>query len=200
MKIKTSKFIQSAVYPKDYPDHDYPEIAFIGRSNVGKSSLINMLLDRKNLAKVSSTPGKTALVNFFDINEEFCFVDLPGYGYAKRSKKELKQWDTMIERYLSQRENLVLFFILLDIRRVPNDKDLQIIDWLNHFDKNYRIIITKIDKVNQKTKHKQLKSIVDATGHTMMDLFLTSSFKRTGRKEILNEIQHTVYVDYDSED
>ena len=125
MKIKNSKFIQSAVWPEHYPNHDYPEIAFIGRSNVGKSSLINMLLERKGLAKVSSTPGKTALVNFFDVNEEFCFVDLPGYGYAKRSKKELKQWDSMIDRYLSQRENLVLFFILLDIRRVPNEKDLK---------------------------------------------------------------------------
>ena len=196
MKINSSKFIQSAVWPKHYPDHDYPEVAFIGRSNVGKSSLINMLLDRKSLAKVSSTPGKTSLVNFFDINGEFSFVDLPGYGYARRSKKELKQWNEMIEKYLSTRKNLVLFFMLLDIRRVPNEKDLQIIDWLNYYDKNYRIIVTKIDKVTQKEKSKQLRKIADLTGLLIRDLLLTSSTKRKGRKEVLKEIQDTIYIEY----
>ncbi len=196
MKIKTSKFIQSAVWPKHYPDHHYPEIAFIGRSNVGKSSLINMLLDRKSLAKVSSTPGKTALVNFFEVNEEFSFVDLPGYGYAKRSKTELKQWRQMIDRYLSERANLVLFFLLLDIRRVPNEHDLQIIDWLKYYNKNYRVIITKIDKVTQKEKNKQLKKISQITEIPTNNLLLTSAFKKRGKKEVLDAIKDTIYIDY----
>jgi len=135
MKINYSKFIVSATKPNQYPVHALAEVAFMGKSNVGKSSLINMLLDRKKLAKVSSTPGKTTLINFFDVNGTLGFVDLPGYGYASRSKKEQQSWGVMIETYLSIRENLMLFFLLLDVRRAPSTNDLQILKWLQSYRK-----------------------------------------------------------------
>jgi len=190
MKIKYSEFIKSATKPEQYPLHHMPEVAFIGKSNVGKSSLINMLLQRKKLAKVSSTPGKTTLINFFDVNGEVVFVDLPGYGYAERSKKQRESWVKMIETYLSVRENLWLFFLLLDIRRTPSQADLQILTWLREYTKHYAIILTKSDKLNQKEKNKQIKIISEKTGLDKKDLYIVSSLKKTGRENILKLIEN----------
>lgn len=192
MKIKYSEFITSATKPAQYPIHHLSEIAFIGKSNVGKSSLINMLLERKKLAKVSSTPGKTTLINFFDVNGEISFVDLPGYGYASRSKKEQQNWGVMIETYLSIRENLILFFLLLDIRRIPSENDLQILTWLKSYTKNFAIILTKADKLNQKERNKQIKKISEKTGLDKKDFYVISSLKKTGRIEVLKLIENTL--------
>ncbi len=192
MKIKYSEFITSATKPAQYPIHHLSEIAFIGKSNVGKSSLINMLLERKKLAKVSSTPGKTTLINFFDVNGEISFVDLPGYGYASRSRKEQQNWGVMIETYLSIRENLILFFLLLDIRRIPSENDLQILTWLKSYTKNFAIILTKADKLNQKERNKQIKKISEKTGLDKKDFYVISALKKTGRIEVLKLIENTL--------
>src|SRR4030043_236289 len=133
MKIPSADFIKSAVWPPQYPPATLPEIAFVGRSNVGKSSLINVLVGRKSLAKTSDTPGRTQLINFFTINEKISFVDLPGYGFAKVARSVKKNWGEMVEVYLSQRSNLALVVLILDIRRVPNEDDLSLRDWLESY-------------------------------------------------------------------
>ena len=192
MKINYSKFITSAAKPNQYPIHPLSEIAFIGKSNVGKSSLINMLLERKKLAKVSSTPGKTTLINFFDVNGTLAFVDLPGYGYASRSKKEQQTWGVMIETYLSIRENLMLFFLLLDVRRTPSANDLQILAWLKSYTKDFAIILTKADKLNHKERNKQIKKISATTGIDKEQFYVVSSLKRTGKQQVLKLIEDTM--------
>jgi len=192
MKINYSKFITSAAKPNQYPIHPLSEIAFIGKSNVGKSSLINMLLERKKLAKVSSTPGKTTLINFFDVNGTLAFVDLPGYGYASRSKKEQQTWGVMIETYLSIRENLMLFFLLLDVRRMPSANDLQILSWLKSYTKDFAIVVTKADKLNHKDRNKQIKKISEAIGVDKDQFYVVSALKKTGKQQVLKLIEDTL--------
>lgn len=148
MKITSAEFIKSAVWPPQYPPSTMPEIAFVGRSNVGKSSLINALVGRKNLAKTSNTPGRTQLINFFTINEKFSFVDLPGYGFAKVPQSVKKDWGNMIEAYLKERLNLCLVVLILDIRRDPSADDLSLRDWLGHYRIPYLYILTKTDKLS----------------------------------------------------
>jgi GTP-binding protein len=148
MKITSAEFIKSAVWPPQYPPATLPEIAFVGRSNVGKSSLINTLVGRKNLAKTSNTPGRTQLINFFTVNETLSFVDLPGYGFAKVSQSVKKDWGEMIESYLSQRQSLVMVILILDIRRDPSEDDLSLRDWLDYYRIPYLYILTKADKLS----------------------------------------------------
>lgn len=148
MKIISAQFIKSAVWPPQYPPATLPEIAFIGRSNVGKSSLINTLVGRKNLAKTSNTPGRTQLINFFTINEKILFVDLPGYGFAKVAQSVKKDWGDMIEAYLRERLSLALVVLILDIRRDPSEDDLSLRDWLSHYRIPYLYILTKTDKLS----------------------------------------------------
>lgn len=148
MKITTAEFIKSAVWPPQYPPATMPEIAFVGRSNVGKSSLINTLVGRKNLAKTSNTPGRTQLINFFTINEKISFVDLPGYGFAKVSRSVKKDWGDMMEAYLRERQSLCLVVFILDIRRDPSEDDLSLRDWLEHYRIPYLYILTKTDKLS----------------------------------------------------
>jgi GTP-binding protein len=148
MKIISAEFIKSAVWPPQYPPATLPEIAFVGRSNVGKSSLINTLVGRKNLAKTSNTPGRTQLINFFLINETLSFVDLPGYGFAKVSQSVKKNWGEMVEAYLKERQSLALVIFILDIRRNPSDDDLSLRDWLEHYRIPYLNILTKADKLS----------------------------------------------------
>jgi GTP-binding protein len=148
MKIVKTEFVKSAAWPDQYPPATMPEIAFVGRSNVGKSSLINTIVGRKNLAKTSNTPGRTQLINFFAINETLSFVDLPGYGFAKVSQSVKKDWGVMIEAYLKERQSLVMVIFILDIRRDPSDDDLSLRDWLENYRIPYLYVLTKADKLS----------------------------------------------------
>jgi len=154
-----ARFILSATSPAQFPNLRLPEFAFLGRSNVGKSSLLNVLAGVKKLAKVSSQPGRTQAVNFFSIGDSVTFADLPGYGFAKVPAHVQHSWQSLIEAYLLHREQLALCFILLDARRGWMDKDLELRDWLIHHDRPFLVIATKIDKLNQSELHRGLTSI-----------------------------------------
>ena len=188
MEINKSEFVKSAVVEKDYPDsNNIVEFSFIGRSNVGKSSLINSLTKRKSLARTSKTPGRTQLINYFLINDKIYFVDLPGYGFAKVPDAVKKNWGKTIESYLiSNREKVV--FLLLDLRRVPSNEDMEMLKWLEHFGIEYYIIFTKADKLSNNEKFKQLKEIRKKLVFKNEDVFFYSSLKNTGREELLNFI------------
>lgn len=189
MIIKQAEFVKSAVYEKDYPEElSNIEFAFVGRSNVGKSSLINSITRRGKLARISKTPGRTQLINYFIINNEFFLVDLPGYGFAKVPKAMKAEWGQTMERYLaSKRKKLV--FVLLDIRRVPTAEDMDMLHWLDHFDIPFKIIFTKRDKVSNNEKFKCLKAIRTKLEFHNEDVFFHSSLKDTGRDEILDYIE-----------
>jgi len=151
MKIKTAEFVTSATEPSQYPPALLPEIAFAGRSNVGKSSLINTLVNRKRLVKTSSTPGRTQLINFFDINQQMGFVDLPGFGYARVPRAVKKKWGPMIETYLSGRETLKGVVVIMDIRRIPGQEELNLLGWLDHYSITGISVLTKTDKLSKNT-------------------------------------------------
>jgi GTP-binding protein len=191
MKISTAEFLSSSPDLRHCPKSDLPEFAFIGRSNVGKSSLINMLTGRKNLAKVSQTPGKTRLINHFDINNEWMLVDLPGYGYAKISKSEKPKLDKMINDYLLKRESLRLTFLLLDSRHELLGNDKQFILWLDQNRISFVIVITKSDKLSQNQLAHNVKSLQKdlAEFNSFPVIISASSPKRTGKEEILKIIE-----------
>jgi GTP-binding protein len=160
--MKTGKsvyFIKSAVKPEQYPHHNLPEIAFIGRSNVGKSSLLNTLVNKKNLARISNTPGRTQLINFFNVDDKLCFVDLPGYGYAKVPQAIKEQWQPMIESYLSQSEYLQSVILIVDSRHPPTKHDLMMRDWLLAYQIPKIIVATKIDKIPKSKRQRQIKVV-----------------------------------------
>ena len=188
MKINKAEFVKSAVQKNMYPDAlSKKEFAFIGRSNVGKSSLINSLTGRKNLARISKTPGRTQLINFFLINDNIYFVDLPGYGFAKVPANVKKNWGNIIETYLSsEREKIV--FLLLDIRRIPSNEDIEMLEWLEHFNIEYYIIFTKNDKVSNNERFKCLKDIRIKLEFDNSDVFFHSSLNNKGKEEILEFI------------
>ncbi|WP_294704733.1 ribosome biogenesis GTP-binding protein YihA/YsxC [uncultured Fusobacterium sp.] len=189
MKIKQSEFVKSAVYEKDYPiELKNMEFAFVGRSNVGKSSLINSITGRKKLAKTSKTPGRTQLINYFKVNNEFYVVDLPGYGFAKVPKEMKAEWGKTMERYVaSSRKKLV--FVLLDIRRIPSEEDIEMLVWLDHHDIPFKIIFTKMDKVSNNEKFKCLKDIKKKIEFHNDDVFFHSSLNDLGKEDILNYIE-----------
>jgi len=187
MIIKKADFVKSAVYEKDYPESlDNIEFAFVGRSNVGKSSLINSITNRKKLAKTSKTPGRTQLINYFTMNnDQFFIVDLPGYGFAKVPKSMKVEWGNTITRYLaSQRNKLV--FVLLDIRRVPSEDDLQMLNWLDENQVSFKIIFTKMDKVSNNERFKCLKDIRKRIVFDNDDVLFHSSLSNKGREDILD--------------
>ncbi len=187
MNIKKSEFVKSAVYEKDYPEFIGLEFSFIGRSNVGKSSLINSLTGRRSLARTSKTPGRTQLINYFLIDSNIHFVDLPGYGFAKVPEAVKKNWGKTIETYLkSQRDKVV--FLLLDIRRIPSGEDMEMLKWLEHFDIEYYIIFTKTDKLSNNEKFRQLKEIKKKVVFNNEDVFFYSSLKNIGKDELLEFI------------
>lgn len=189
MKIKRAEYVKSAVYEKDYPEElNNIEFAFVGRSNVGKSSLINSITSRSKLAKTSKTPGRTQLINYFIINNEFYIVDLPGYGFAKVPKAMKAEWGKTMERYVAcNRKKLV--FVLLDIRRVPSEEDMEMLRWLDHFDIPFKIIFTKMDKVSNNEKAKCLKAIRTKLEFDNEDVFFHSSLNNLGRDSILEYIE-----------
>ena len=164
MKVHQAEIIISAVAPKQYPDTQLPEIALAGRSNVGKSSFINTLIDRKNLARTSGKPGKPQTLNFYLIENALHFVDVPGYGYAKVSKTERAKWGKMIERYLHSSKNLKAVFLLIDIRHKPSANDCQMYDWILHNGYEPIIIATKLDKIKRSQIDKQIKIIRQGLG------------------------------------
>ncbi|MCP3875462.1 MAG: YihA family ribosome biogenesis GTP-binding protein [Desulfobacteraceae bacterium] len=192
MIIKTVEFVKSAVKPSQYPEYDLPEIAFAGRSNVGKSSLINTLIQRRNMVKTSSKPGCTQLVNFFLINEDLSFVDLPGYGYAKVSKKIRAQWQPMINLYLSQRQSLLGLILLIDIRRDPGKEEKDMVDWLEVHKKPYLIILTKSDKLSKTKQKKRLFSICSLLNREKSSVILFSAKTKMGRDTVLDEIENLI--------
>lgn len=190
MNLK-AEFLKSAPKWSDCPDPDKPEYAFIGRSNVGKSSLINMLAQRKDLAKTSGTPGKTQLLNVFLMDETWYLTDLPGYGYAKVSKTKRSQFEKMITNYLTQRPNLVNTFVLIDCRIPPQKIDLEFMEWLGENQIPFSIVFTKIDKISSTALQKALlhyKKEMLKTWEAMPQTFTTSATGRIGRMELLNYI------------
>ena len=191
MDIKSAEFSLSAPMVSMCPNDTKPEYAFIGRSNVGKSSLINMLTNRRKLAKTSATPGKTLLINHFIINKEWYLVDLPGYGYAKRSKKEVAKLDQMIRGYILQREQMVNVFVLVDSRHEPQAIDLEFIDWLGQSGVPFAIVFTETDKLSGGKASQNIanyKKKLQETWEELPPMFLTSSESRQGRDELLDYI------------
>ncbi|HWI55000.1 MAG TPA: ribosome biogenesis GTP-binding protein YihA/YsxC [Desulfobacteria bacterium] len=164
MRIISAEYIISAPGPKQYPEGELPEIAFAGRSNVGKSSLINKLVNRRGLARTSGSPGKTRLLNFYWINKDFYFVDLLGYGFAKVAKDVKSQWGKMIEGYLRERENLRVVVHLIDIRHAPSKEDVEMHQWLNHYEIPSVVVVTKADKIARGKWHKHTKVICESLG------------------------------------
>lgn len=192
MEIKKAEFTLSAPMVSMCPKDNKPEYAFIGRSNVGKSSLINMLTNRKGLAKTSATPGKTLLINHFIINDDWYLVDLPGYGFAKRSKKELQKLEQMISGYILQREQLVNVFLLVDVRLEAQKIDLEFIQWLGDSCVPFAIVFTKADKLSATKVNQNVeayKKVLSETWEELPPIFVTSSDKKQGRDEVLDYIE-----------
>ncbi len=190
MIIKKTELSAVAVSRKQYPAPDMKEIAIAGRSNVGKSSLINLLLNRKSLARVSGTPGKTRTINFYDVNGEFRIVDLPGYGYAKVSKTLSASWGDMIEEYLRDRPNLVKAIQLVDVRHVPSAQDIQMYEWMRHYRLDGLVVATKADKVSKSELSRNISAIRKTLKLREEDVVIpVSALKRTGHDELLNTIE-----------
>ena len=184
MQIRSAKFICSAVTPEQYPPADLAEVAFAGRSNVGKSSLINKILNRKKLVRTSKTPGRTQLLNFFEINEVYRFVDLPGYGYAKVPVEVQKRWRPMVETYLTSRSNLRGMVLLLDIRREPSKEDLNLWHWLQTTSIEVIIVVTKVDKLSKNKRNKQMAAITRSRGCRREQLIEFSAMTGEGKEEL----------------
>ncbi len=190
MRITKSDIETVAVKPSQYPPENLKEIAFAGRSNVGKSSLLNLLTGRKKLAKVSGNPGKTRTINFFLINDEFRIVDLPGYGYAKVSKSVSESWGDMMETYIENRPNLVKIVQLVDIRHAPSKQDVQMYGYLKHFGLDGIVVATKADKVSRNQIPGQVKLIRQTLGLNKDDRVIpVSALKKTGHEELLDVIE-----------
>lgn len=189
MQIKSASFVKSATKPSNYPETTLPEVAFAGRSNVGKSSLLNVLIQRKNLVRTSSTPGRTQLINFFDLNQELMLVDLPGYGFAKVPMAIKKQWGPMIQTYLQSRPNLRAVVMLFDVRRVPREEDIQMLDWLEEYGVPTIPVITKVDKVSRNRRAQQIKPILQATGLPADAFTLFSALNKEGRDEVWERVE-----------
>lgn len=201
MKIRAVEFIKSAAKPAHYPEYDFPEIAFAGRSNVGKSSLINTLINRKDMVKTSSRPGCTQLINFFLVNfpgkgdvpqEALSLVDLPGYGYAKVSKKIRAQWQPMVETYVGTRKNLLGLILLMDIRRDPGKEELDMVRWLETKQMPCLLVLTKADKLSKTKQLKQLDAACTAFNRDRDGIVLFSAKTRQGRQTIWDEIHNLI--------
>ena len=191
MKILSAEFVTSAAAPKQFPVDGKPQVAFAGRSNVGKSSLINAILNRRSLVKTSATPGKTQLINFFLINGKFYCVDLPGYGYAKAPRAVVDAWAPMIEAYLKEAPRLQAVIVLLDIRRVPDERDQRLIAWLRQYDIPAVYTLTKADKLKRQESMKAQRDVAARLGLPQLP-FLTSSKSGQGIAELRTEISRVM--------
>lgn len=190
LKINRSELVAVAVKPVQYPAENMAEIAFAGRSNVGKSSLLNLLTGRKKLARVSGAPGKTRTINFYEIDGDFRIVDLPGYGYAKVSKSISEDWGPMMEKYLSERPNLLKVIQLVDIRHEPSKLDIQMYDYLRHYGLDGVVVATKADKVSRNEMVKNVSKIRKVLKLSAEDVVIpVSALKRTGQELLLEEIE-----------
>ena len=194
MVIKTAEFVKSSGKWQDCPEPKLPEYAFIGRSNVGKSSLINAMMNRKDLAKTSQTPGKTQLINHFLVNDDWFLTDLPGYGYAKVSKSQRKDFEKLITNYILNRKNLVNLFVLIDVRHTPQKIDIEFIEWCGENGIPFSIVFTKSDKLKPNAAIKNVeayKTELLKTWEGLPELYVTSAEKKEGTEEILSSIQNT---------
>jgi GTP-binding protein len=196
MLIKSAEFVMSNTDPGLCPESDRPEFAFIGRSNVGKSSLINMLMGKKDLAKTSSEPGKTRLINHFIVNDDWFLVDLPGYGYAKALRSSREKWIKFIRKYILERENLYCVMVLLDIRVEPQQNDLDFMNWLGENAIPFAMVFTKMDKLGKVTVENNLAAYHEEmfkSWEELPQIFITSAVKGTGREELLDFIEGTIH-------
>lgn len=193
MKLTWNKtrFIKSALLPEEYPKipHNLNQVAICGRSNVGKSTLINDLCSQSKLAKTSKTPGKTQLLNFFEIDERLIFVDLPGYGYAKVPESVRTQWGKVVSQFLEKAERLEFILFLLDIRRTPNEEDLKLLDWLYHYNKPFILVLTKADKVTKNELAARTKEILSALPYEGFEYIQHSSKTHLGTYELRQKIE-----------
>jgi len=189
MNIKSAEFVTSAAKPAQYPAAELPEIAFAGRSNVGKSSLINVLVNRRHLVKTSSTPGRTQTINFFEINSNLIFVDLPGYGYARVPEAVKKTWGPMIETYLSGRRTLRAVVVIMDMRRTPREEEQNLIAWLKHYSIARILVLTKADKLSKTRQNQKRTAWAAALGEAKADLILFSAKSRQGREDLWQAIE-----------
>lgn len=193
MKITKSEIICTVVRPDQYPEESVPEIALAGRSNVGKSSLINCLINRKNLARTSGQPGKTQTLNFYNINDEFRFVDLPGYGYARVSKTERDKWKKMIRTYIESRKSLLEIVLLLDIRHPPSENDIMMYDWIRSVGFNGIVVATKCDKINKGNYMKHIVAIQKYLKIENRDLIIPfSASKKINKEKILQVLDEVL--------
>jgi len=196
MKVLSAEFVLSAKEPAHYPPAVLPEIAFAGRSNVGKSSLINTLVKRKGLARTSNTPGRTQEINFFTVNNRFAFIDLPGYGYAKVPETIRRNWGPMVETYLRDRQTLRLVVLILDIRRDPSDEDHHLIEWLQHYRLPFLIALTKIDKVSRNQLVQRQRRIGEDLGLSPATPVVSFSAKTgVGKDRLWREIKKAMVLD-----
>ena len=190
MKVRSARFIKSVQKPADFPRDRLDEVAFIGRSNVGKSRLLNALAGIKGMARISSSPGRTQTINFFSINERFYFVDLPGYGYAKVPKRVQAGWRAMVEGYLQDRPQLKLVLLLFDCRIPPTPDDLQMMEWLDHYDINKVVILTKSDKLSRNQLVRSVKQAGETLGTD--ELIPFSAVSGLGKASVWNRIRAVV--------
>ena len=193
MKVDNVNLFVSAVRRSQYPEDGMPEFIMLGRSNVGKSSFLNTLVNRKNLARISSKPGKTNTINFFNVEDEFYLVDVPGYGYADTSKEEIRKFGLMVEEYLEKRKELKRVFLLIDFRHKPTSDDKLMYDFLKYYQIPVTIVATKADKVSSREKEKNLKQVRECLDIVLGDnIVLFSSITKIGREEILKIIEDII--------
>lgn len=191
MRVVKAKFVKTVHDPKDFPSDSLPEVAFAGRSNVGKSSLINTLLGRRGIAKTSSTPGKTQSINFFMINDRIRFVDLPGYGYARVPIHVRKRWRPMVEAYLSSRKSLCLVVVIVDIRRIPSEGDIELLRWISHHGLKGCLVATKVDKLSRNRSKGQLAMIAETLGKEPIPF---SALTKEGKRDLWKVIQMEIEI------
>lgn len=198
MKINSVELSISAVRQSQYPTDNKPEFLLVGRSNVGKSSFINSIIERRNYARTSSKPGKTQTLNFYNVNNDFYLVDVPGYGYASVSKERQQKFGMMIEEYLTNRENLKEVFLLIDFRHKPTNDDLLMYNFLKYYDLSVTIILTKVDKIGRALREKQLQLIKDTLNIKEEDKYiLFSSTTKLGKNDVTSVIDKIVYPNED---